>query len=846
MLSNHRSRLTSPRSRRWRLELGKGRGAALCALLVSSFPLGCGSGGAADGTNDGSSEAVPGRFAIAAPAISPGRQHLSGHVSPLMARAALIGRVARSNQLTVTVGLPLRDAEGLARAVAAVSDPLSPSYRQYLTPEEFANQFGATPADYQQVLDWARSRGLAVEAHPSRLLAHVTGTVSDLEAALHLQFNNGLRSDGSMFYGPSHEPSLDLDVPIAHISNLDSFHLPRRASSGGSGSGGLIFGQDHRRAYASCTSLTGAGQSIGILSLGGGFLASDISSYISLAGFTGVPAVTTIGPSGSSADIEDTLDIEMALSMAPGAHVIAFRGSLNQILGNMAAHPEVKQLTSSWFTGIDSTSRNLLAQFAMQGQTFFEASGDSGALNANSIGGVNDFRTQPTVTVVGGTDLAMVAPGASYYSETTWPGSSGGILSNTVNNTGVGTAIPSYQIGLANGANQASSAYRNIPDVAAVADGIEMYLSGGITSVGGTSAAAPLWAGFMALINQQAQSGNYATMGAVNPALYLLAQGGSYSTTFNDVTTGSNPTTLPGAFVSYNATSNYDLTTGLGTPKCGLITALSAPSNLSAAPSINQRGFGVLEIFGQQGGRVIHRTYNNGMGFGPWQAMPPVTATSAPASVSWATNRIDVVVKGASGEIEHAWWNAGGDWAGWENLGCCFDTAPSVSSWAANRLDIFAGSGGHLWHRFFDSGWGGWEDLGGTMTSAPSAVSWGSGRIDVFAKGSSNELSHKWYNNPSGWSGWENLGCCFDTAPGVSSWGVNRLDMFIGSGGSVWHRFFNAGWGGWENIGGAITSDLSATSWGVGRIDIMARGSANSLAHQWYNNGVGFGGWESL
>lgn len=824
-----------------RLPLGGSAAALVAALTACAAP---------PDPSDPSdpSEALEANDAQSARAASPvmahGRQQLWGHITPAMAAAPWVERMEPARELTITIGLPVRDPKGLAEAVELVSSPDSPAYRQYLTPAEFAAQYGADPIAYRKVVDWARAAGLAVETHENRLVAHVTGPVEKLERALHVRLGYGLRADGSRFFAPDREPSLDLDVAIEHISGLDSFVAPRRAWSGGSASGNL-FGTDFRQAYASCTSMTGSGQSIGILSLGAGVLASDVTSYTASAGLTGVPAPITIGPAGTGGDLEDTLDVEMAISMAPAAQVVIFRGGVNQILGNMASHPEIKQLSSSWFTGIDGTSRTLLAQLALQGQSFFEASGDSGAVNDNSIGGINDFRTQPSVTVVGGTELNMVSPGAAYSSETAWSGSSGGVLSNVVNNTGIGTPIPSYQVGLATTANQASSTYRNIPDVGFPGDGVQITVNGGPVVVLGTSIAAPLWAGFMALINQSAFASNLGPIGAANPALYLLAR--TSPSLFNDITVGSNPTSLSGPFVSYNATSGYDLVTGLGTPRCGLIAAMSSLSNLSSAPSVSARGTGVLEIFGQQGSSVIHRTYRDHVGFGPWTYMPAVTATSAPAAVSWATNRIDVFVKGPSNELEHAWWNDGGDWAGWENLGCCFDTAPTVASWGPGRLDVFMGSGGSLWHQWYDGGWRGWENLGGPITSAPSAVSWGSGRIDVFAKGASNELTHTWYNNPSGWAGgFENLGGLFDTAPGVASWGSGRLDIFQGSGGGVWHRWYNGGWGGWESIGGSVTSGLSATSWGFGRIDIMARGTANHLAHQWYNNTTGWGGWESL
>jgi kumamolisin len=776
--------------------------------------------------------------------LAVGRQHLQGHISPAMATARWLGSVERDRPLTITIGLPVRDPAGLAQAVEAVSDPNSPAYRQYVTPDEFAARYGADPAAYQKVIDWGHAAGLAVEAHANRLVAQVTGSAAELENALHVQLGYRLRPDGSRFFAPDREPSIDLDVAIGHISGLDDFVVPRRAS-GGSGSTGLLFGQDYRRAYASCSSMTGAGQSIGLLSLGDGVLASDITAYTAATGLTGVPAMITIGASGSGGDLEDTLDVEMAISMAPAAQVVLFRGDLNTALSHMANHPEVKQISSSYVPALDNTSRGLLAQLALQGQSFFQGSGDSGALNAGSIGGINDLRTQPSVTVVGGTELDMVSPGAAYSSETAWSGSSGGILSNVVDSLGVGTPIPSYQAGLATTANQASTAYRNIPDVSFPGDGVLLLAGGSYHSVGGTSVAAPLWAGFTALVNQSAYANGLGPIGAANPSLYLLARTSPWL--FHDITVGSNPSTLPGLPASYNATPGYDLVTGLGTPSCSLIAALSSLSNLSSTPAVSARGPGVLEMFARQGSSVIHRTYRDHVGFGPWQFMPPVTATSAPASVSWTQSRIDMFVKGASNEILHAWWNDGSDWVGWEDLGCCFDTAPAVASWGPGRLDVFAVSGGTLRHKKYAGGWGPWENLGGAITSAPSAVSWTTGRIDVFAKGASNELTHTWYNDSTGWAGWfENLGGSFDSAPGVASWGPGRLDVFQGSGGGVWHRWYNGGWNGWEYLGGSVTSDLSATSWGVGRIDITARGTGNQMAHLWYNNATGWGWWEAL
>ena len=160
----------------------------------------------------------------------PGRQRLGGHLTDEMTRAPIDGRVAASTQMTLSIHLAVPDPRALADAVAQVSAPASPSYRRYLSPEQFGERFGASAADYGAVLSWARSMNLSVDAHPNRLTVSVTGTVADLEAALHVNFNYALRPDGSRFYLPDAEPSLNLSVPVQYISNLQNYVVPRHAA----------------------------------------------------------------------------------------------------------------------------------------------------------------------------------------------------------------------------------------------------------------------------------------------------------------------------------------------------------------------------------------------------------------------------------------------------------------------------------------------------------------------------------------------------------------------------------------------------------------------------------------
>ena len=254
----------------------------------------------------------------------------------------------------------------------------------------------------------------------------------------------------------------------------------------------------------------------------------------------------------------------------------------------MAASNMVKNLSCSWgwSDGPDVTTENIFLQMAAQGQSFFNASGDSAAftVGSGSVNGVDNPAvtgspsSSPNITQVGGTTLTMNGTGASYASETVWnsgdgSGSSGGISSFY--------SLPTWQQGINTTANNGSPTNRNIPDVALTAYNVHVrYNNGGSLTVGGTSVAAPLWAGFMALANQQAAAAGRAAIGFANPSIYLLAKGTNYASYFNDVTVGDNFSSV--SPTNYPATTGYDLCTGWGTPKgTNLINALVALADTS-------------------------------------------------------------------------------------------------------------------------------------------------------------------------------------------------------------------------------------------------------------------------
>ena len=495
------------------------------------------------------------------------QQVLTGHVPHAVADSRAVTRLAGTSRLNLAIGLPLRNQNELDELLAQLSDPASPNFGHYLSAEQFAAEFGPTEEDYQAVIQFARENGLVVTAtHPNRVLLDVSGDVSTIEKVLHvgmMTYDHALRGS---FYAPDREPSLDLDTKVLDISGLDNFVLPQpmnlktmslseaRAYVTGSGPGGYFIGKDFRAAYAPGVSLTGSGQVVGLLEFDG-FYAGDVQKNAAQAGLPQVPTQTVLldGFSGTpgSSNIEVILDIMMASYMAPGlSKVMVYEGyTPNDTLNRMATDNLAKQLSSSWGYGpINATTEQIFKEYIAQGQSLLQASGDSGAYTNGVMAPSDD----PNLTVVGGTSLTTAGPGGPWQSEKAWSGSGGGV--STV------YPIPSYQQGLSMAANGGSTKMRNIPDVALTAD-IQMFLiqsNGQAVVVGGTSAAAPLWSGFIALANQQAAGNKKSPVGFLNPLLYSIGNGKSYSTDLNDIRSGSNG--------EYSAVSGYDLTTGWGSP----------------------------------------------------------------------------------------------------------------------------------------------------------------------------------------------------------------------------------------------------------------------------------------
>ena len=563
---------------------------------------------------------------------------LRGHVPAVVSRGQVQahGQVDPDATLNLSLGLPLRNRGALSNLLAQIYDPSSQNYKHYLTPEQFTEHFAPTEKDYRDVIEFARKNRLTVtRTAGNRMLLNVTGKAVDVQRAFGVKLNKYQHpTENREFFAPDREPSVPVGLQVQDISGLENYRRPRphyhikpgspaptkynavkpkaQGTSTanpkiGSGPFGNYVGDDFRKAYVPGTTLNGAGQTIALVQFDG-YFASDIAAYENLVGRTNIPLQNVLldgfngVPTPFGGDIEVSLDIEMVISMAPAlSKVILYEGNPfnfipNDVLNQIAVDNSARQVSCSWGWGggPNLTTDQIFQQMAAQGQTFFNATGDSDAFLPGEVDNPFFFgepSSTPFITQVGATTLTMNGNGASYGSETVWNwgvrfgpgfdgiGSSGGISTFY--------AIPSWQTNINMAVPQGSPTNRNVPDVALTGDDVFVIADGGFQfpGVGGTSCAAPLWAGFAALANQQAVTNSHPPIGFINPALYAIAASTNYANCFHDIVTGNNEwSQSPNLF---SAVPGYDLCTGLGTPNgMNLIRAL-ATNVLSQAPHIS-------------------------------------------------------------------------------------------------------------------------------------------------------------------------------------------------------------------------------------------------------------------
>ena len=496
-----------------------------------------------------------------------------------------------------------------------LQDPGSGRYHQWLTPEQYADQFGVSSSDAGKIAEWLESQGFQVGwIGRGRSVIAFNGAAGAVAAAFHTEIHR-YRSGVTVHYANAQNPSVPgaLRDVVRAIGGLNDF-LPEpdlatrpAYNSGGThylGPGDLATIYDFASLNAS--GIDGTGQKLVVVGASSVQL-TDIQKYSALFG-TPTPNVQPMvvpgfpDPGQTGAAGEGTLDLEVSGATAPKANILyLYSGNPYNAVSYAVDQNLAPVINASYHIGCDasvptselSSYQGIAQQGNTEGITWVNSSGDIGAAGCDNNGEARASKGLaarfpadiPEVTAVGGTtfneqsgDYWATANGAfggsalSYIPEVVWNDSSpGGIAAST---GGVSTffAKPTWQTG----PGVPSDGQRDIPDVAVAAsaqhDGYLIVLNGSQVITGGSSASAPLFSGMVVLLNQylvsngaQAQPG----VGNLNVLLYRIAQ--SNPEAFHDITSGNNivpcevgSADCPSGTMGYTAGPGYDLCTGLG------------------------------------------------------------------------------------------------------------------------------------------------------------------------------------------------------------------------------------------------------------------------------------------
>ena len=588
--------------------------------------------------------------------------------------AQSLGRLPAGQVLQLDVVLPVRDPDGLKSFVKEVQDPASPVYRRFLTPAEFTERFGPTQADYDKVVKFAEESGFTVVGGSrDGMEVQIKGTVAVIERAFHVVMNSYTHpTEARIFYGPDREPTTTLPFPLWHVSGLDNFSIPHpmlekksdyakahgiapeevvKHATTGSGPSASFLGSDMRAAYYGGTALTGTGQNLGLFEYLGTDL-TDLTTYFSNVGQTNNVPITLLSTDGTSTscvdsraggscdDTEQTLDMTQAIGMAPGlASLVMYVGNTDTaIISAMTTHnplPTTIGCSWGWTPADPSTLDPYFERMSAQGQNFFAASGDSSTWSKSNEAWPAD---DAYVVSVGGTDLVTASAAGPWKSETAWTDSGGGISPDSI-------AIPAWQqiSGVINSTNKGSTTLRNGPDVSANAN-FTFYTCADQTTClaneyGGTSFAAPMWAAYIALANEQLANSGEALLGFIDPMIYAENESGgaltsTYSADFHDVTSGTSG--------SYSATTGYDLVTGWGSPNGVALINELAPTSTTPAFTLSASPTSVSVVVGNSGTSTVTTSVSGG-----FNSAIALSATGQPAGVTVSFSPTSIAAPGS-------------------------------------------------------------------------------------------------------------------------------------------------------------------------------------------------------
>ncbi len=435
--------------------------------------------------------------ALASGSLSAGAATIQ--LSPMLAKSALLSAVDSQKQISVVLSLPLSDAKGAADFVERVSNPQDPLYRQYLTPYEFSERYGANADDYAALKEWATANGLTI-AHESlaRTFLTVRGTAAQFQILFKTTLNNYRSADGHEFYSAGVEPTIPDPIatkvtgvigltnsvqyaPLAKVYQAFGEDPTARKigtdTAGGTGPGGAYSPSDLRSVYKIPRFGDVDPQTVAVFEQGG-FFKSDVQKYLERMQLPNRP-VKVVGVDGYNGSVNDlgielqaVLDIDLVIGINPAVKEVLvyedgidpFGVALIDALDQVALDNKATILNISY--GSDEVTQGdsqlaaentALTQLAAQGITVVATSGAGGAYGQTGTSTypaqleVTDPGAQPLVTGVGGTSLST-GPHEVRLGEAVWNrlglnlgASGGGVSSYWTNPVMAGSILCNHQ-----------------------------------------------------------------------------------------------------------------------------------------------------------------------------------------------------------------------------------------------------------------------------------------------------------------------------------------------------------------------------------------------------------------
>jgi subtilase family serine protease len=553
-------------------------------------------------------------------------------------------------RITLQFKLSAAQQQDLDQLLQQLSDPASPNFHRWLTPEQFGERFGASANDLNKLRAWLEGSGLKVEEIPAgRTRVICSGTAAAVAAALQTEIHQYL-VEGKSHYAnataisvPAALSNIVQSVHGLHDFRLKPTRLLRRAASPNytySSSEHFLAPNDIAAIYnltgLISSGITGSGQKIAIAGQSNLHL-TDVEAFRSAGGLTANDPTLLLIPGSKnpgyvSGDIDEaSLDVEWSGAAAPLATIIfVYSTDVNNSLQYAVDNNVAPVISISYgeceaqatADGSASLISSLGSQANSQGQTIMAASGDAGAADCDTNGpathglAVDVPASEPSITGVGGTEFtegtgsywnstnnSSNGSAKSYIPEEAWNDSTTNSLSATGGGKSTLYSKPLWQAGT----GVPADGMRDVPDVSLSAsadhDGYLVCLEGSCGSgatgsysaavsansiYGGTSVSTPIFAGIMALINQKTGT----TQGNANPILYSLAA--TSPSAFHDITAGNNivscrsgSTNCTSGKLGYSATTGYDQATGLGSMDAtALATAWASYLSTAAAPTV--------------------------------------------------------------------------------------------------------------------------------------------------------------------------------------------------------------------------------------------------------------------